>query len=258
MYSLFTNAMQWWPYLRKFHHRYYDVVPTNLSAQQGFQSTFSLTAAEADAALTILNAGKYSSVSNQLAETTFFSLWSLPKFHEKTTDTAILTWPVYGWNYDVLIGGLYPGTQTEWDYDLHGYTLELAFPVTQANAVLQRVRKAFDDEAANGTIMTSTYRSGINIKFGKAYYDLLGQVTYNTSDGADWTKGAIMFDFPTFRPNVGDHLRFNEPFCKIAHLFMLEFNADAKQTTDSQRRLLMNFHAALIGRRIRGMSSSRL
>lgn len=49
---------------------------------------------------------------------------------------------------------------------------------------------------------------------GKAYYDLLGQVTYNTSDGADWTKGAIMFDFPSYRPTIGDHKRFNEPFCK--------------------------------------------
>jgi len=24
-----------------------------------------------------------------------------------------------------------------------------------------------------------------------------------------------MFDFPSFRPTVGDHKRFNEPFCKI-------------------------------------------
>lgn len=55
-----------------------------------------------------------------------------------------------------------------------------------------------------------------NIKFGKPNYDLLGQVTYNTSDGADWTKGTIMLDFPTFRPSIGDHLRFNEPFCKCA------------------------------------------
>jgi len=61
--------------------------------------------------------------------------------------------------------------------------------------------------------MTSTYRSGINIKFGKPYNDLLGQVWDNgTNDGADWTKGAIMFDFPSYRPTWGDHLRFNEPF----------------------------------------------
>jgi L-gulonolactone oxidase len=84
----------------------------------------------------------------------------------------------------------------EWDYGLHGYTLELAFPVTMANKMLKRVRAAFDAEAKRGVIMTSTYRSGINIKFGKPYFDLLGQVTYNTSDGADWSKGAIMFDFP--------------------------------------------------------------
>ena len=93
-------------------------------------------------------------------------------------------------------------------------TLELAVPVTQANAVLKRVRRAFDDEARLGKVMTSTYRSGINIKFGKPYFDLLGQVTYGTADGADWTKGAIMFDFPTFKPSVGDGLRFNEPFCE--------------------------------------------
>lgn len=60
--------------------------------------------------------------------------------------------------------------------------------------------------------MTSTYRSGINIKFGKAYFDLLGQVTYDTEDGADWSKGAIMFDFPSFKPTVGDGKRYNEPF----------------------------------------------
>jgi L-gulonolactone oxidase len=63
--------------------------------------------------------------------------------------------------------------------------------------------------------MTSTYRSGTNIKFGKAYFDLLSQVTYNPSNGADWSKGAIMFDFPSFRPSVGDYLRFNEPFCEL-------------------------------------------
>jgi L-gulonolactone oxidase len=90
----------------------------------------------------------------------------------------------------------------------------MAFPVTQANAVLRHIRSKFDESAAKGLIMTSTYRSGINIKFGKAYFDLLGQVTYNTSDGADWSKGAIMFDFPSFRPTWGDELRFNERFCK--------------------------------------------
>ena len=63
-------------------------------------------------------------------------------------------------------------------------------------------------------LVAATYRSGINIKFGKPYYDLLGQVTYNTSDGADWTKGAIMFDYPSFHPTTGDGKRYNEQFCK--------------------------------------------
>lgn len=157
-----TANFWWWPYLRKFHHRYYDPVPTNLSSQQGFQSTFSVTKAEADIALGLLDSGKILPTSNMAAETLFFGLWSLPNFHEKTTDTAILTWPVYGWNYDVLIGGLYPGYGTEWDFGLRGYTLELAFPVTRANEVLKRVRSLFDAEAAKGIIMTSTYRSGIN------------------------------------------------------------------------------------------------
>ncbi|KAL0255036.1 hypothetical protein SLS55_009563 [Diplodia seriata] len=219
-----TANFWWWPYLRKFHYRYYDPVPSNTSDQEGFQSTFSVTKAEADTASALLNSGKYLASSNIAAETLFFSLWSPPNFREKTTDSAILSWPVYGWNYDVLIGGLYPGYGTEWDYGLRGLTLELAFPVTQANAVLKRVRKAFDDEAAKGIVMTSTYRSGINIKFGKAYFDLLGQVTYGTSDGADWTKGAIMFDFPSFKPTVGDGLRFNEPFYhKLATTLIDEF-----------------------------------
>lgn len=158
------------------------------------------------------------------AETLFFALWSPPNFHDKRTDKAILTWPVYGWNYDVLIGGLYPGYGTEWDYGLRGITLELAFPVTMANTVLKRVRQAFDDEAKKGIIMTSTYRSGINIKFGKPYVDLLGQVTLNTEDGADWSKGAMMFDFPTFKPTWGDGKRFNEDFYgRLAETLITEF-----------------------------------
>jgi L-gulonolactone oxidase len=160
-----------------------------------------------------------------LMETIFFGLWSKPNFHDKSTDEEIKEWPVYGWNYDVLIGGLYPGQGTQWDFGLRGLTLELAFPVTQANAVLKCVRKAFDDEFwKSGRIMTSTYRSGINIKFGKPYFDLLGQVTYDTADKADWSKGAIMFDFPTFKPTVGDGLRYNEPFYhNLAKLLIDEF-----------------------------------
>lgn len=146
-----------------------------------------------------------------LAETIFFGIWEAPNFHDKITDTAISSWPVYGWNYDVLIGGLYPDQLPEWDYHLAAYTLELAIPVTQANALLKRVRELFDAELAKGIVMTSTYRSGINIKFGRPYNDLLGQV--HTAPGADWSKGAIMFDFPAFKPTIGDKLRFNEPFC---------------------------------------------
>lgn len=149
-----------------------------------------------------------------LAETIFFGIWSGPNFHEKSNNTAVTSWPVYGWNYDVLIGGLYPGMKPEWDYNLRGYTLELAVPVTQANRLLKRVRSLFDAELEKGIVMTSTYRSGINIKFGRPYNDLLGQVVTDTSDGADWSKGAIMFDFPSFRPTWGDNLRFNEPFCQ--------------------------------------------
>lgn len=149
-----------------------------------------------------------------LSETIFFGVWSAPNFHDKVTDTTITEWPVYGWNYDVLIGGLYPDTLPEWDYDLRAYTLELAVPVTQANALLKRVRELFDAELAKGIVMTSTYRSGINIKFGRPYEDLLGQVWTNTTDGADWSQGAMMFDFPSFRPTYGDNLRFNEPFCE--------------------------------------------
>jgi hypothetical protein len=191
-------------------------VPTNFSTQQGFQSTFSITSFEAVTARTLLDSGKYLPTSNVLAETIFFGIWSNPNFQEKTDGTAITSWPVYGWNYDVLIGGLYAGQLPEWDYDLRGYTLELAVPVTQANKLLKRIRALFDAELAKGIVMTSTYRSGINIKFGRPYNDLLGQVHTDAGDGlvADWSKGAIMFDFPSFRPTVGDHLRFNERFCE--------------------------------------------
>ncbi|KAK7946596.1 FAD-binding domain-containing protein [Apiospora aurea] len=220
-----TANFWWWPYLKKFHHRYYDEVPLTLSDQQGFQNTFSLTDLEAGAAKGILESGKYLATSNMLAETIFFGLWSKPNFKEKTNWKDISTWPVYGWNYDVLIGGLYPDQKPEWEHGMHGETLEIAFPITQANDMLKRVRKFFDDEWKDkGIIMTSTYRSGINIKFGKAYYDLLGQTTYNTSDGADWSKGAIMFDFPRFKPNGGDGKPFNPEFYpRLAKTLIGEF-----------------------------------
>ncbi|KAK5660673.1 hypothetical protein OQA88_12037 [Cercophora sp. LCS_1] len=230
-----TANLWWWPYKRKFHHRYYDVVPAESTPQEGFQNTFSITDLEAFAAKGLLNSGKYLATSNMLAEEIFFGIWEKPNFREKTTNKNIDKWPVYGWNYDVLIGGLYPDQKPEWDYDLRGYTLELAFPVQMANKMLQRVRKLFDDELKRGIVMTSTYRSGINIKFGKAYYDLLGQGTYNTSDGLDWTKGVIMFDFPSFRPTVGDNKRFNEPFYhKVANTLIDEFPCRPHWTKNSR------------------------
>lgn len=197
--------------------------------------------------------GATSSFFNTLSETTFFSLWSFPNFREKTTNLPLITWPVYGWNYDVLIGGLYPGYSTEWDLGLRGLTLELAFPVTQANAVLKRVRKAFDDElSVNGTVMTSTYRSGINIKFGKPYFDLLGQVTTGTADGADWSKGAMMFDFPTFQPTVNNGLRFNEPFYhNLAAALIAEFPCRphwTKNTRDVFRLAKKNLDPSYLAR----------
>ncbi|KAG4275606.1 hypothetical protein FPRO04_14372 [Fusarium proliferatum] len=129
-----------------------------------------------------------------------------------------------GWNYDVLIGGLYPDQKPIWEYGIHGYTLELAFPVTQANAMLKRVLQLFDNEAKKLKFMASTYRSGINIKFGRPYFDLLAQVTYGTSDGADWDKGAIMLDFPSYKPSIRDRLQYNEPFYhKLAETLIDEF-----------------------------------
>ncbi|KAK7754644.1 hypothetical protein SLS62_003428 [Diatrype stigma] len=207
-----TANYWWWPYKKKFHWRYYDKVPLTISDQEGFQNTFSVTELEAGAARTLLESGKYLATSNMLFEDIVFGQWEEPNFHEKTTNEVIKEWPVYGWNYDVLIGGLYPDQKPEWEYGLHGKTLELAFPIVMANDMLKRVRELFDAEKEKGIIMTSTYRTGINIKFGKANYDLLGQTTYNTSDGVDWTKGAIMFDFPTYKPTGGDGERFNEPF----------------------------------------------
>ncbi|KAI1352677.1 FAD/FMN-containing dehydrogenase [Xylaria sp. FL0043] len=230
-----TANFWWWPYLRKFHWRYYDEIPSTLSDQQGFQNTFSITDLEAGVAKTTLESGKYLPSSNWFFEITAFALWSAPNFKEKTTWNDILTWPVYGWNYDVLIGGLYPDQKPEWEEGLHGYTLELAFPVVMANQVLKRIREAFDAEASAGRIMAATYRSGINIKFGKAYFDFLGQVTYNTSDGVDWTKGAIMFDFPSFHPTTGDGKRYNEQFyINLATTLLDEFPARPHWTKNTR------------------------
>ncbi len=63
--------------------------------------------------------------------------------------------------------------------------------------------------------MTSTYRSGINIKFGKAYYDLLGQGTYNTSDGADWTRAHDHVRLSFVPPTWGDYQKVQREFLQV-------------------------------------------
>ena len=119
-----------------------------------------------------------------LAEEILFGIWEKPNFRLKTTNVEIESWPVHGWNYDVLIGGLYPDQQPEWEYGLHGLTLELAFPVTMANQMLKRVRSLFDAELAKGIVMTSTYRSGINIKC--MCLVLLSSTLFLRPDPEDW------------------------------------------------------------------------
>jgi len=82
--------------------------------------------------------------------------------------------------------------------------------------MLKRVRELWDIEGKAGRWMASTYRSGINIKFGKSHFDFLGQTTKDRKGDVDWSKGAIMFDFPSYWPSWGDHKRFNEPFCEFS------------------------------------------
>ncbi|KAH8822612.1 hypothetical protein DL96DRAFT_1698141 [Flagelloscypha sp. PMI_526] len=218
-----TANYWWWPGQKKFHKRMYNPVPIETNGN-AFQSTFSLTDFEAGVAKPLLESGQNLSSSNFFAETIFYGLWSSPNFHNKQTDTAILFWPTYGWAYDVLIGGLYPNTKTEWDHDMHGMTLELAVPIPQATALLKRVRQKFDEAWDSGHGVTTTYRSGINIKFGKPFDSFLGQTNQRNSDGADWSKGAMMFDFPSYRPNAGDHHRYNEQwYLDLAKTLIDEF-----------------------------------
>jgi L-gulonolactone oxidase len=80
------------------------------------------------------------------------------RLKDKNTDLPLLIWPVTGYAFEVLIGGLYPNQKPEWEYGLHGKTLELAVPITQANQLLKRVRQLFDQAAAEGKAVTSTYR----------------------------------------------------------------------------------------------------
>ncbi|KAG6901367.1 hypothetical protein C0995_012870 [Termitomyces sp. Mi166 len=152
-----TANYWWWPGQKKFHLRTYGVVPTSHPGN-AFQSTFSVTDTEAALALDLLNSGQNLSLPNFATEGIFFGLWSAPNFHDKPTNLPLLLWPVHGYAYDVLIGGLYPGLKAEWDYGLRAKTLEFAVPVTQANALLKRIRELFDQAAADGKAVTSTYR----------------------------------------------------------------------------------------------------
>ncbi|KAF9034375.1 hypothetical protein BJ165DRAFT_1356392, partial [Panaeolus papilionaceus] len=211
-----TANYWWWPGLKKLHKRTYEIVP-NWRLGNAFQSTFSVTETEANIAKFMLESGQNSSTQNFITEGIFFGLWSPPNFHDKPTNIALLFWPVVGWAYDVLIGGLYPNTKTQWDYGLRAYTFEVAVPVTQANKLFKRIRELFDQAAAEGKPVTSTYRSGINIKFGRPFDSLLGQTTTLQNDAsADWSKGAIMFDFPSYRPIGGGEKRYNEEWYAVS------------------------------------------
>ncbi|KAJ6540523.1 hypothetical protein B0H19DRAFT_1077929 [Mycena capillaripes] len=218
------DSTQWWPSVKKFHMRTYGVLPVNASGN-AFQSTFSVTSLEGNLALSLLNAGQNSSTANFFSADTFYALWSAPNFHETTFNLPLLSWPVVGHAFDVLIGGLYPGELPEWDYNLHGHTLELAVPVGQGPALLRRVRELLDQSAADGTAVTSTYRSGINIKFGKPFDSFLGQTTERVGNiTGDWSKGAMMFDFPSFVPTTGDRHRYNEAwYTTLATTLINEF-----------------------------------
>ncbi|KAJ7779495.1 hypothetical protein DFH07DRAFT_509204 [Mycena maculata] len=219
-----TANYWWWPSLKKFHLRTYGDLPVTARGN-AFQSTFSVTPLEGKTALALLNAGQNSSIANFASARTFYELWSVPNFHETKFDLPLLSWPVVGHAYDVLIGGLYPHTRPEWDYDLHGKTLELAVPIPHATALLRRVRALLDESAAQGLAVTSTYRSGINIKFGKPFDSFLGQTTERGgNDTVDWSKGAMMFDFPSFVPTTGDRQRYNEEwYATLATTLINEF-----------------------------------
>ncbi|KAJ7272497.1 hypothetical protein C8J57DRAFT_1467886 [Mycena rebaudengoi] len=235
-----TANYWWWPGQKKFHLRTYGTAPLSHSGN-AFQSTFSVTEIEGNLGRTLLDAGQNSSLANFVSETTFYLLWRAPNFHETTFNLPLLSWPVFGHAYDVLIGGLYPGTKAEWEYNLHGRTFEIACPVTQANAFLKRIRELFDEAAAQGMAVTSTYRSGINIKFGRPFDSFLGQTTERIGNRtADWSKGAIMFDFPTFVPTQGDHHRYNEPWYAYMQNKLIDEFPVRPHWTKNTREILAN------------------
>ncbi|KAJ6603491.1 hypothetical protein DFH09DRAFT_1242778 [Mycena vulgaris] len=178
--SPFVTA-NYWASLRKLHLRMYGVVP-NSQVGDAFQSTFSMTSLEGKAALALLNSGQNHSGPNFITEDIFYAIWTAPNFREKSLNLPLLSWPL-----------------PEWDYNLHGKTLELAVPIPLANQFFKRVRQLFDQAAAEGMPVIATYRS------------FLGQTTERVENiTADWSKATMMFDFPSFVPTLGDHHRYNE------------------------------------------------
>ncbi|KAK3943082.1 hypothetical protein QBC46DRAFT_338804 [Diplogelasinospora grovesii] len=84
-----------------------------------------------------------------------------------------------------------------------------------ANQMLKQIHSLFDAELSKGIVMTATYRSGINIKPLKL--------------------GTIMFDFPSFRPTIGDHKRFSEDFYRnLANTLVDEFSCRPHWTNNSR------------------------
>ncbi|KZV84233.1 FAD-binding domain-containing protein [Exidia glandulosa HHB12029] len=220
-----TANFWWWPGQKKFHHRFYQLVN---STQEGFQSTFSVSAFEGNTGKALLEGGSTSTFVAATAEWTFFTIWGAPNFHDKNTDLPILFWPVSGWSQDNLIGGLYPGTKPEWEYGLRGKTMELAFPMTQANKMFKRVRELLDAAAAAGSPIVSTYRSGINIKFAKTFDAFMAQSSSlgDSATAEAYKSGAIMLDWPTYLPDSG--IRYNEPFYANLSATLLKEFPDAR------------------------------
>ncbi|KAI8999246.1 hypothetical protein BC832DRAFT_217410 [Gaertneriomyces semiglobifer] len=223
MIAPYEMANFWWfPLNKKMIYRTYELVP-NDTPGDAFQSTFSSTLLTAAAGKLLLEPA--SNLLNMAFESIAFKRWESPNFRNKTTNQDMKAFPVIGWNYDVLIGGLYPGEKPLWEYGLDGYTFEVAVPMTQSNRLLQRIRQLMDDEARKLRPFAATYVSGINIKFASPTDDFLSQATVpGNSPGEDWSKGAIMFDMASFRPRYFD--RYNEPFYKrLYEVIMSEFTA---------------------------------
>ncbi|KAJ3195491.1 hypothetical protein HDU67_004350, partial [Dinochytrium kinnereticum] len=111
----------WWPHTKQFVYRTYTEVPITTPGD-AFQSTFSVTGAEAFGAKALLEPGKLIGPINCIAEDIFAGLFKKPNFRSKKDDSEYEEYPVFGYSYDVLIGGLYKGQKTEWDEGLSGYT----------------------------------------------------------------------------------------------------------------------------------------